>query len=43
MAKIDIFNSGNKYDILYTDPPWQQGRGWKEDGKTKQYWNDSSI
>lgn len=30
MAKIDIFNSENKYDILYTDPPWQQGRGGKK-------------
>ena len=25
--KIDIFNAEEKYDILYTDPPWQQGRG----------------
>lgn len=28
--KIDIFNSEEKYDILYTDPPWQQGRGGKK-------------
>ena len=24
--KIDIFNAEEKYDILYTDPPWQQGK-----------------
>ena len=30
MAKIDIFNPESKYDILYTDPPWQQGRGGKK-------------
>lgn len=28
--KIDIFNAEEKYDILYTDPPWQQGRGGKK-------------
>lgn len=28
--KIDIFNPESKYDILYTDPPWQQGRGGKK-------------
>lgn len=27
--KIDIFNAEEKYDILYTDPLWQQGRGGK--------------
>lgn len=30
MAKIDIYNPEEKYDILYTDPPWQQGRGGKK-------------
>lgn len=30
MAKINIFNPESKYDILYTDPPWQQGRGGKK-------------
>ena len=24
MGKIDIFNSKEKYNIIYTDPPWQQ-------------------
>lgn len=26
----DNFNPESKYDILYTDPPWQQGRGGKK-------------
>lgn len=30
MAKIDIYNTEKKYDILYTDPPWIQGRGGKK-------------
>ena len=25
--KIDLFNTDNKYDIIYTDPPWQQTKG----------------
>jgi N6-adenosine-specific RNA methylase IME4 len=25
--KIDIFNTENQYDILYTDPPWPQTKG----------------
>lgn len=25
--KIDIYNTQNKYDIIYTDPPWQQNKG----------------
>ena len=25
--KIDIFNTKKKYDIIYTDPPWKQGKG----------------
>lgn len=28
--KIDIFNTSNKYDIIYTDPPWEQGKGGKK-------------
>lgn len=28
--KIDIFNTENKYDVIYTDPPWQQGKGGKK-------------
>jgi N6-adenosine-specific RNA methylase IME4 len=31
--KIDIFNSEEKYDILYTEPPWQQGRGGKKSAR----------
>lgn len=30
MAKIDIYNTTEKYDILLTDPPWQQERGGKK-------------
>ena len=25
--KIDIFNTKKRYDIIYTDPPWKQGKG----------------
>lgn len=25
--KIDIFNAEEKYDILYTDPPWHTKAG----------------
>lgn len=25
--KIDIFNTMEKYDIIYTDPPWKQTKG----------------
>jgi len=28
--KVDIFNTSNKYDIIYTDPPWEQGKGGKK-------------
>lgn len=28
--KIDIFNTSKKYDIIYTDPPWKQGKGGKK-------------
>ena len=28
--KIDIDATDRKYDILYTDPPWEQGRGGKK-------------
>lgn len=24
---IDIFDTSNRYDLLYADPPWQQSRG----------------
>lgn len=41
--KIDIYNTTEKYGILYTDPPWKQGRGGKKSarpnstGKTVPY------
>ena len=25
MAKVDIFNTDNKYNIIYADPPWKYG------------------
>ena len=28
--KIDIFNTNNKYSIIYADPPWKQSRGGKK-------------
>lgn len=28
--KIEIFNTEKKYDIIYTDPPWEQSRGGKK-------------
>ena len=30
MMRIDIYNTDRKYDIIYTDPPWQQDRGGKK-------------
>lgn len=27
MAVVDIYNTTNKYSIIYTDPPWQQTKG----------------
>ena len=31
--KIDWENTDQHYDILYTDPPWQQGRGGKKNAR----------
>ncbi|RDY30182.1 DNA methyltransferase [Lachnotalea glycerini] len=28
--KVDIYKSNKKYDIIYTDPPWKQGKGGKK-------------
>nr|DAR87847.1 MAG TPA: N6 adenosine methyltransferase subunit [Caudoviricetes sp.]DAT97244.1 MAG TPA: N6 adenosine methyltransferase subunit [Caudoviricetes sp.] len=30
MGVIDIFNTTNKYDIIYADPPWRQSKGGKK-------------
>lgn len=27
MAVIDIYNTNNKYSVIYTDPPWKQQKG----------------
>lgn len=40
MPKVDISELiNNKYDLIYTDPPWQQGRG----GKYKVKPNSSGM
>jgi len=28
--KVDIYNCDKKYGIIYTDPPWEQGKGGKK-------------
>lgn len=28
--KVDIYNTDKKYDIIYTDPAWEQGKGGKK-------------
>ena len=28
--KVDIFNTDNKYQIIYADPPWKQSKGGKK-------------
>lgn len=33
--KIDIRNTDRRYSILYTDPPWVQGRGGKKAARPK--------
>ena len=40
--KIDIFNTENKYNIIYADPPWeykQSGGKTNSRGMAKQYYN----
>lgn len=34
--KIDIFNTKNKYDLIYTDPPWKQNKGGKRKCRPNQ-------
>lgn len=36
MSVIDIYNTNNKYDIIYTDPPWHQSKGNKRKCRPKQ-------
>ena len=33
---VDIFNTKNKYGIIYTDPPWKQTKGGKRDCRPNQ-------
>lgn len=34
--KIDIYDTGNKYGIIYTDPPWKQTKGNKRKCRPNQ-------
>lgn len=34
--KIDIYNTSNKYDLIYTDPPWNQTKGGKRKCRPNQ-------
>ena len=34
--KIDIYNTNNKYDLVYSDPPWQQTKGNKRKCRPNQ-------
>lgn len=34
--KIDIYNTNNKYDLIYTDPPWNQTKGGKRKCRPNQ-------
>ena len=29
-VKVDIFNTGKKYKVIYADPPWRQSKGGKK-------------
>jgi len=33
--KIDIYNTENKYDLIYADPPWKQMKGGKKNVRPK--------
>ena len=44
--KIDIFNTNNKYDIIYADPPWeykQSGSKTNSRGMAKQHYETMST
>lgn len=28
--RVDIFNTNNRYDLIYADPPWKQSKGGKK-------------
>jgi len=43
---IDIFNTKNKYDIIYADPPWeyrQSGSKKSSRGMAKQHYNTMNV
>lgn len=31
--KVDIYTTGNKYDLIYADPPWKQSKGGKKQAR----------
>lgn len=33
--KVDIFNTENKYNVIYADPPWKQSKGGKKSVRPK--------
>lgn len=33
--KVDIYNTENKYDLIYADPPWKQAKGGKKSVRPK--------
>lgn len=41
--RIDIYNTEKKYDILYTDPPWDSGAGRQESSKAKFLGNERTV
>ena len=44
--KVDIFNTGKKYQIIYADPPWeykQSGSKTNSRGMAKQHYSTMST
>lgn len=33
--RVDIFDTDNRYDLIYADPPWKQGKGGKKNVREK--------
>ena len=38
MAKVDVYNTNNKYQIIYADPPWKYGRTGKKKWKPAKHY-----
>lgn len=41
--KIDIFNTTNKYNIIYADPPWQYKDKYNPFGGAEKYYSTMSL